>query len=340
MVRRERKEVTIADVAQRAGVAPSTVSRVLNGHSGTPETRGAVLAAVEALGFSPDSIARSLRSRETRTVGLQVIDIANPLFAAVTRGAERVLRQGGYTLLLANSDGDRAVERHLLTTLASRPVDGLLLSLGDESDTEVAAQVGALRVPVVLLDRNFAVPATDVALSDHRSGVRDAVRYLLDLGHRRIGFLGGPDTLRPGRERRRAFDEMMRERGVEPDPALVRTGSLSAAFGVRETAALLDLPEPPTALLAGGNQLGTGALETIRRRGLRIPDDLSLVICDDIDAARLNDPPITVVARDVEALGRAAAELLLETMTGRRPSGGGRVELGTHLVVRASCRRL
>jgi LacI family transcriptional regulator len=320
-------------------VAPSTVSRVLNGASAAPETRAAILAAVDELGFRPNPIARSLRSRATHAIGFQVSDISNPLFGRAALGVERVLADAGYVVLLSNSGGDRAREEDQLRALAQR-TDGLIVSLVQQEDQRVAELVASLGVPVVLLDREMPGGVADRVVSDHRLGTSAAIDYLIDLGHRRIGFLCGPVSLRPGRERLAGYHESLERRGVPVDEALVRSGSLSTSFGARESASLLDLPRPPTALLAASNQLGVGALETIRRRRVRIPEDLSLVIGDELDAARLNMPPITVVARDMELLGRTAAEMLLEVLAQRRTPGTARVELATQLVVRSSCRAI
>ena len=324
------------EVADRAGVAMSSVSRVLSGHPDvSPVMRERVMATVDELGYQPDLLAQSLRRRATLTVALVVGDIANPLFAEIVTGAERELRAAGYSMLLANSD--RAPDRDAahIRLFQQRRVDGLLLSLAAEDHEPTVELLRATDTPVVLLDRDVdGGLVASVVQSDHRSGVRAATEELLALGHRRIGLiLGGP--MRPTRERRAGLTDAYESRGIDV-PDLILEGVLSAEHGREAARDLLNREDPPTALISGGNQLLVGCLAEIVERGLRIGRDISLASCDAIPMTDLYQPPIAVVRRDNREIGRTAARLLLDRLRddARPPET---VTLPTTWVRRPSC---
>jgi LacI family transcriptional regulator len=322
------------EVAERAGVAMSSVSRVLSDHPDvSPVMRDRVMQAVSELGYKPDLLAQSLRRRESRSIGFVVADISNQLFAEIVKGAEEVLRTEGYSMLLTNSEGDPELDAEHVRLFEQRRTDGLILSLAREDHQPTIEAMEAADVPIVLIDRDLelSTPVSRV-LSDHATGMRAGVDHLLDLGHRRIGLILGQPT-RPTQERRRAFEEAHAARGLTPGPIVA--GRFSVEFGIEATRELLAGEERPTAIIAGGNQLMIGALEVLSERGLEVGRDVSFLGCDDIPITSLYRPPIAVVRRDNVALGRAAAELLL-----RRLKDGGEataVVLPTEFVPRPSC---
>jgi LacI family transcriptional regulator len=320
-------------VAERAAVAMSSVSRVLSNHPDvSPAMRERVLAAVEDLGYRPDLLAQSLRRRETMTVGFQVADIANPLFAEIVKAAETRLREEGYSVILTNSEGNSDLDADQIYLLEQRRVDGIIVSLAREDDERTLRALERIDTPFIVLDRDVPIPARRV-VSDHRPGMREAVRHLLDLGHRRIALISGP-PMRPVRERRLALEECFAELGLPPTYRVVEA-SFSVEAGERAAAELLDLAEPPTAIIAGGNQIMLGALRVFRARGVALGRDLSFVGCDDVAVAELYDPPVAVVSRDTHEIGVAAADLLLSVLRG----DGGQTEivLPTRFVPRPSC---
>lgn len=326
---------SMRDVADLAGVAMSSVSRVLSGHPDvSPAMTTRVLEAVAELGYQPDLLAQSLRRRETLTVGFVVGDISNPLLAEIITGVESTLHANGYSMLLTSSLGDSALEAAHIALLSQRRVDGLVVSVVDETHPETMGRLRALDIPIVVLDRNLPPDvAASRVLSDHRSGMKAAGLHLLDLGHRRIGLIGGP-AVRPGLERRAGLEDAFAARGL-PSTLIVEDGSFSVEAGVAGMRALLDRPEPPTAVIAGGNQLMLGALQVVSERALRLGADLSFVGCDDIAVADLYQPPVAIVRRDNRAMGRAAAELLLARL--REGAGPSDVVLPTEFVARPSC---
>ncbi len=328
------------DVAAHAGVALSSVSRVLNNHPDVSDhMRKRVLAAVAELGYEPDLLASSLRRGSTHTVGFLVTDIANPLFADIAKGAERHLQQAGYSLVLMNSEGDPLRDERGVRLLAQRRVDGLILSVSDETSGELGRTLRALETPVVFLDREMdAVAGAGAVLSDHAFGMQQAAEHLLALGHRRIALLVGPLCIRPDRERLRGFRAAHRRRRLAVVKDLVFVGpALSAQFGEETVERFLTFApdEQPTAVIAGGNLVLVGVLRALQRHKVRVGRDVSLVSCDDVPLADLYNPPITVVVRDTVEMGAAAARLILDRLSegGTEPE---KVVLPTRLLVRGS----
>ncbi len=322
---------TIRDVARIARVSVSTVSRVLNDHPYvTEETRRRVSEAMEELRYRPDVAARSMRTGATRAIGFVVADFSNPLFSAIAMGADAVLHPLGYSLVLANSVRDPERESEVIAALRDRRVDGLLLSLADERTAGLPERLSAFR-SVVLLDRDVPTLQCDRVLTDHAAGIQEAIDHLLALGHRRIGMISGRETQRAIRERSTAFRQAM---GDLFDERLIAFADPLRESGHEAARSLLDRPDRPTAVINAHNQLLAGVLTAVRELGVQVPDDLSLITCEDDDLARLNAPPIAVVRRDMAAFGRAAAELLLARL---QEDGSPReVTLPAHLEVRSS----
>jgi LacI family transcriptional regulator len=302
------------EVAERAGVALSSVSRVLNNHPDVSNSmRSRVLAAVSELNYEPNLIASSLRRGSTMTVGFIVADISNPLFAEFSKGAATELDLAGYTMVLANSEFKRERDAQLARLFRWRRVDGLIVSLADQEYPETIAELQRLEAPIVLFDRDAPkLPQASTVTADHAGGIRRATDHLLDLGHSRIAMITGPSSLRPTQERVRGFSNAYRARGSRYPADLLRTGSFDAAFGEAATSDMLLRQSPPTAIISGSNQLLVGVLRTLHRMSLRPGRDIALVSCDDVPLAELHHPPITIVHRDTINMGAVAAQLLLE----------------------------
>ena len=329
-------KITIREVAKLAGVSVGTVSRALNTPDKTsPDARAAVERAVATLGYQVNAIARSMRTHNTRAVGLLVHDIRNPIFAAVAQAAQESLSQFGYLLVLTGSDAAGTSDPKLIAMLHQRRMDGLIAFLRNETDPEVERALKLFDGRAVLVDRDTRAEA-DVVLSDHATGVSLATEHLFDLGHRRIGFITGAGHILPGRQRVAGFVNAHERRQIPLDRNFIRMGSLQADYGYRETFALLDLPKPPTSIVAAGNQLLEGVLAALKTRGVRIPYDLSVIGFDDTPLAALATPSITVVRRDMVATGHTAAGLLLDRLSGKKVDAPRRVVLATELVLRES----
>lgn len=330
------KQVTMKEVAAHAGVALSSVSRVLNDHSDVSESmRKQVLDAIEAVGYEPNLLASSLRRGSTMTVGFIANDISNPLFAEIAMGAERRLNEAGYSMVLTNSEGNPERDEALIRLLRWRRIDGLILSVADEERDGTMAELAKLSEPVVLIDRQVrGADEASAVLSDHANGMRAAIDHLLDLGHRRVALISGRPGLRPVRERLSGFKAAFRARGLDLPEDLLKFDSFSATFGQQATHELLAADDQPTAIVAGGNLLLIGVLRALQAAGLKVGTDISLVSCDDVPLTELHSPPITVIDRDAEQIGEAAAKLLLKLLAG----GNGPLvtEIPTSLILRAS----
>jgi len=325
------------EVAQAAGVAMSSVSRVLSDHPDvSPAMRERVFAAVEQLSYKPNLLAQSLRRQETRTVGFVVRDISNPLMAEILKAAETRLREAGYAVMLTNSESRPGLDASHIRLFEQRRVDGLILSLTSETHTETNDLLAQLDVPCVIVDRHVAASLrVSRVLYDHQSGVRAAVRHLLDLGHRRIDLiLGAP--VRPSRERRAGFEAEFTLRDLPRTYRIVEAGAFAAESADRAVAELLDGEDRPTAIVVGSNQMVPGAVRALSERGIELPRDLSLVGCDDIVLAELYRPPIAVVRCDNAHVGRLTADLLIERMqTAHAPPRD--VYVATEFLPRGSC---
>lgn len=332
---------TMKEVAARAQVAISSVSRVLNSHPDVSDSmRRRVLQVVDEMGYEPDLLASSLRKGATHTVGFLIRDVSNPLFMEVLKGVERLLRTEGYLVLLAHSEGSSEREVAYARLLRQRRIDGLIFSMSEEQSPEVGAELSKLNTPIVLLDRAAdGVSNVSVVASDHRTGVRRATEHLLDLGHRRIALITSTMNLLPARERVQGLRDGFERRGLQPPEHLLRCGSFSMEYGTRSTEELFDGAEPPTAIIAGGNVIFTGVVSETHRRGLRIGRDLSVITCDDTPLAQFHTPPVTAVARDAMEMGATAARLLLAHL--RDPDEPARtVTLPTELILRESTHRI
>ncbi|MCI2418797.1 LacI family transcriptional regulator [Saccharopolyspora sp. K220] len=307
--------VNLRDVAQRAGVAMSTVSRVLSDHPDVSEaTRDRVMAVVDELGYQPNALGQMLRRGATRTVGFAIGDISNPLFAQIALGAEAVLGEHGYSLLLSNSMGDPDRELRNLRMLEQRRVDGLLLSVTTERDAKLLTNLEHFEGPMVAIDREIRLStAIGSVCSDHRTGIADAVRALHQAGHRHIALIAGLATLRPGRERIETATTTAESLGLR---CTVRATEGFTPIGTDDVLGLFDAPDAPTAFIAGNNQMLGSVLAALETAGLSHPADVSLVTCDDVPLLRFFRPRIATVRRDPFQLGRAAAGMLVENLAG------------------------
>lgn len=336
-VRATQKAITIRDVALAAGVSVGTVSRTINAPTTVrPATLERVRAVISDLGFQPDPRAQNMRRRNTLTVGFIIHDISNPLIATIFKAAEAELGERGFLLQLVNTGGKARREAEAVELLQHGRVDGLIMTINSERDPTCIQRLRDLKVPSVLLDRELPLEI-DSVLTDHAGGMQRAVEYLIGLGHRRIALITGGTDILPGRERVRGFLEAFRRAGLEAPQDLVRSQSLSADFGLREASALLKGRERPTAIIAGGNQILVGVLTAIQQQGLVMPQDLSLVACDQTELAAIYPVPLTLIDRDVSAIGRTAAQLLLERMAGKGPLPARRIQFPTTLILGRSC---
>jgi LacI family transcriptional regulator len=339
------KPPTIRDVANAAGVAISSVSRVLSNHPHVSgELRSRVEAAARELGYRPNYLAHSLRRGTTASIGFLVGTLSNPIVADLSAGASEVLASSGYATLLVSSQNDPAADVDYLHFLNQRRVNGLIISsAANGPDDLMRALLLKMRLPAVLLDRRpLQAPHISAVYSDHVAGVRAAVAHLVAQGHRRIALVGGLEHFDPAAMRLAGYRQGLEEAGLPFDPGLVRSWGMGRQAGylaARDLMATSSVQRNqaghalPTALIAGGNLILAGVLQALKELGIGIGRDLALVGCDDTDLTRLHTPSITVIARDLGGVGRAAAATLLATI---EQGAAQTIVLPTRLEVRES----
>jgi LacI family transcriptional regulator, galactose operon repressor len=333
--------VTLRDVAARAGVHPATASRALN-----PETRllvredtaRRVLDAAQALGYRPNPVARSLRTRRSNTVGMLIPDLTNPLFPPIVRGLEDRLAAAGYVALIGNTDGDSERERLVFEQMQARHVDGLVLATAHLSDP-LLTEASRSGLPVVLVNRMAADHSLPSVSVDNERGMRMAVAHLIEQGHTRIAHIAGPQEVSTGLHRYRGFLAAMEAHGLSPDPDLITVAkAFSIEEGMRCLRLLLDRRTSCTAVAAGNDMLAVGCFAALDEARLACPADMSVVGFNDMPFIDRLRPPLTTIRFPHYQVGTEAAQLLLERIAGQE----GPVKvlyLAPELVVRGSTAR-
>jgi len=327
---------SIKEVARQAGVSLGTVSNVLNRPEVVSEqTRGRVLEAIRELGYVRNDSARQLRAGRSRTVAIVVLDVANPFFTDVVRGAEEAIEATGAMAVVCNSGEDAARERRHLDLLEEQRVQGVLITPVDGGRDSRLEQLARRGIPVVLVDhgsgqRNRCSVAVDDVLGGQLAGA-----HLRELGHHRVAFVGGPVTIPQVADRRRGFAAVF---AGDEDPRIVDTPKLSVSAGQQAGKEIADLPpsDRPTAVFCANDLLALGVLQEMTMRGVRVPRDVAIVGYDDIDFAAAAAVPLTSVRQPREQLGRAAAQLLLEEANDPGHHEHRHVVFSPELIVRES----
>jgi LacI family transcriptional regulator len=330
------RNVTIKDVAREAGVSYSTVSRVLNNYRHIdPHKRQRVLEAVAQLGYVANLQARGLVGGRSRVVGLLIPDLNTQYAGQIIQGIDEELAAADYELILQTTHRHKNKETLFVNTVTRGMIDGLLLLLPHELE----AYLDALHVrqfPYVVIDHQGFDDFSPTVGVDNWHGAYAATTYLIGLGHRRIGFISGRTDTSSAADRLAAYKATLHEAGIPFDPDLVQPGEFNQQRGYLAANSLLDLTQPPTAIFAANDQSAFGVYEAVRSRGLRIPQDISVVGFDDAPQAIHMHPALTTVRQPLMAVGRSAARLLLKYVeTSNRPLE--RVVLPTQLIIRESC---
>jgi DNA-binding LacI/PurR family transcriptional regulator len=320
--------VTIHDVARRAQVSPSTVSRALSAsHLVRGTTRERVLAAAKELGYQPNPAARSLITGRTGNIGIVVPDLNNPFYTGVLRGVQARARQSGYAVFFADGEEDPVAEEALVRAMA-RQVDGVVMCAPFATDAQLRALAGI--TSLALLNRRLRdVPA---ALMDSAGGMRQVVDHLVALGHRRVAYLNGPNIAWSNRERRRG----LRAAAARSRMTVVEFGPFEPKFEGGVQAADLALAGGVTAIMTYNDLMALGVLSRLADRGVAVPQEMSVVGFDNLLYAAVCAPPLTTVAMPMEAGGRAVVDLLLAGIDGSDDGAGAYRELTTNLIVRAT----
>lgn len=329
---------TIRDVARQAGVSTATVSAALNGTAFvSPELKQRVLAAVNKLGYAPDAIARSLKQGRTHLIGLVVADITNPFFNEFTQVVEAVAGTAGFSVLLCDTNQDFGKEQEYLRLMRTYRVEGLILAAtGQSSDYQQAGMEG-LHMPVVLVDRALPALPFDSVTLDNVTAAMLATNHILDFGHRCVGAITGSLHLSAARERDQGFRAALQHRGLRCDERFVRDGRFREDDAFAACLDILTHDDHPTALFVANNHMLIGVMRAIAERGLRCPQDVSVVSIDDFRWANAFIPRLTTVSQPVPEIGRIAVRLLLDRLAGTAPEQPVHRVMQPDLIVRDFC---
>ena len=311
-------KTTMSDVARHAGVDVSTVSRALNERTAPmlrSETVERVLKAAADLGYQPNVLARGLRTQKSHTVGMLVPDLTNPFFPPIVRGVEDALDDNDYTLIVANTDNDARREARSLQSLIGRQVDGLVVATSHLDDDDPAEHA---TLPVVLVNRRGTDETRPAVVPDDAAGVRLVVRHLVDLGHRRVAHVAGPEDTSTGRVRAQAFADQARTAGVYDEDLVEHAAVFTVEDGQEACQRLLTRHPDVGAIFAANDLIAIGCLRALRQAGRRVPEDVSLVGFNDMPLVDLIDPPLTTVRIPQYEMGRQAGALLLNLLENPR----------------------
>ncbi|MGC9467741.1 MAG: LacI family DNA-binding transcriptional regulator [Anaerolineae bacterium] len=335
---RNNKKITIQDVARAAGVSASTVSRVLNDKDDVAaDTYKRVQEVIAELGYTSSLAARSMRSRRTGVIGLILPDLEDSFLIQVLKGINCAIAEFEYDLIAYASPSigtpSKADREQLYVSLLNG-------SLTDGMIVVTPAAAGFPRIaPVVVIDPNRDCTECPAVIGSNYAGALMAMEYLLDLGHRCIGFISGRPDLQSADQRLRGYESALAQAGIPLDPDLIMEGDFTAETGHRVARELLSLPEPPTAIFAANDRSAIGAIEAAREMGLRVPEDLSVIGYDDIPEAAYYNPALTTIDQSILEMGRLATEILIRLIREENVKSGP-YTVPTQLVVRGSCQEV
>jgi len=333
-----KKPLTINDIAKEAGVAKSTVSKVLNEQGGVSQkTREKVLKAIKRLNYHPSMIARSLKSRKTKAVGLILPNIINPFFPTILKGVEDTAIENGYVVVFCDSDDRKEKESLYFQIFENRWVDGIIFSgiTGDEEEERYIRAIHEKGTPVVLIDREIEGYFTNVVMIDNKRAGFDATTHLLELGHKKIGHIAGPQNIKIFAKRLEGYKEALVKYGIDFNPQMVEEGDLSIESGSRAVRKLLKKKVTFTAIFASNDLMAIGCMKELQKNGLRVPQDVSIVGFDNIPLTSLVTPSLTTMAQPAYEMGAEAMNLLIKSIE-RKGALKSKIILPTELVVRES----
>ena len=308
--------VTIKDIAKKAGVSPTTVSRVLNNKPDvSDETKKRIQQVIDELNYNPNGIARGLVLDKTHTLGLVIPDISNPFFPEVAKGIEDKAKEAGYSVIFCNTDNHTQGEKEAIELMKSKQVDGMIVSLAiNDQNKEELDELAAQDFPVVQIDRKIPESGFPAVVIDNQAAAYKATKYLIDLGHQKIAHISGDLEVKPAQDRLAGFKSALQEAGLSCKEELIREGDYSSQSGYREMKELLDLSEQPTAVFIANDLMALGAYEAVFEAGLKLPEDISIVGYDDIEVASVIRPALTTISQPEYQLGVEAAKLLINNL--------------------------
>jgi len=330
---------TIKDVANLAGVHPSTVSRVINDNSRISEkTKNKVLLIIKKLGYTPNAIARGLKTKRTQTLGMLIPDITNPFFAELARGVEDAANKNNFNVILCNTDDKLKKERTYLEILRGKRVDGLILGTAHIRDKSIL-ELEKKKFPYILVSRNIEGLDKNCVIVDDVAGGIMVTEYLIKLGHRRIAHITGPLKTRSALNRLKGYKLALKKYEIEYRDELVGEGDFRIKGGYQVMKRFLKLAEPPTAIFAANDLLALGAIQVILKKKYHIPEDFCIIGFDDIRLASFVYPPLTTVRQPMLEMGALAVKMLLKIIEEGEFNQKKEI-LEPKLIIRESCRKI
>lgn len=328
---------TIVEVAKRADVSIATVSNVIRGtRRVSPKLTERVQAAIRELNYSPNEIARSLKVRQTRMLGMVLPDITNPFFPEIIRGAEDTAFERGYFLVTANTDEQIGRERRIVAALRAYRVDGVLLASASGKDTAHLKSTMEAGVALVCLDRTVPGIKTDAVLLDNVRGARECVRHLIQKGHKRIAIITGALDLQTGRERLRGYEDALREADLPVDQKLIFEGDFRYESGHRLGKQIVKQANRPTAIFVCNGVMTIGVLKALEETGVECPRDVALATFDDLKLDSPFHPHLTTVVQPSYEMGARAATILMDRIEGKLKKEPFIVRVSPTLILRES----
>ena len=325
-------------VAEKAGVSIATVSRVINNNPNVnPETRLKVQQVIKELRYNPNRVAKRLRNRNASSnlLGVLIPDIQNPFYVEVLRGIEDIAYENKYALIMCNFSQDEKKQQMYLDIIQSESVDGLIAAPTSEKDENVKNLVRS-GLPIVCVDRGLDEVDVDVILVENEKGAYNAVDYLAKSGYKRIAYISGLQKIPSSQQREKGYIQALKDNGLEISKELIKYGDSRHESAVKLCEELLELESPPDALFTGNNLITLGALETIHKRNLNIPNDIAIIGFDDMYWSISLNPPLTAVRQPAYEIGKRAAEQLIARINDpSRPAIS--MILKTELMIRSSC---
>lgn len=327
--------MNIKEVADRANVSTATVSRTLNGSDLVkPRTADKIWRVIRELGYYPSTQARALVSGKSRILGLIISDIVNPFFPELVKSFEFAATRRGYEVIVANTDYNPERMAVCVRRMIERQVDAVAI-ITSEIEPHLIEELSRRKLPIVFLDVGKLKPLISNISVDYAKGIREAVQHIVSLGHKRIGFISGPHTLKSARTRRAAFLKCISDCGIKEQRRIVVEANHKVDGGDTAMTHLLSLSDPPTAVLASNDLTAIGAMRAINRAALHVPEDISLVGFDDIELSQCTQPPLTTIRLSRVELGQKAFDALYRFLEGQSGSGE-EITVSTTLVLRQS----
>ena len=329
---------TLKDLAAYCNLHPSTISRVLRGKANlriSEETQKKVFEAAKILHYQPNQIARTLRLKKSNTIGLIVPDISNPFFSRIARKIDNLAYDAGYMLIVVSTDENQDKEYHFVEEMISRGVDGLMIIPVQNDDHHIRELLNE-KLPLVLIDRDFETFKANIIVSDNREASYSAVKHLYKLGHKRIAVLSGRRNLYSIKKRIQGYLDAVNDLNLDYDPQLIKGDGHRIEDGFNATMELLNLKNPPTALIISGNLISVGAMQAVRKSKLQIPKDISIIGFTDSLYSEFLSTPLTTISHPLQEIGEKSINLLFKNINAKEQLPYEKIVVKTNLTIRDS----